>query len=120
MKRFEDFLLPVHYQSMRRPESITKRTVRELRSELAFFSETIVRMGAATENLPSFLLAPFWARIRWMGAHAPLLSFVMEHPRIVDWLDRSLEIPAIRDTLPDRKETVDSYLERFVYKEAVS
>ncbi len=118
MRRFEDFLIPLHYQSMREADFITMERVRELRAELQQFLETVVATGFETENMPGFLVAPFWARIRWMGAHAPVLSVVMENERLVSWLERTLRIPAVAATLPDRQLTVHSYLEKFVYAAA--
>ncbi len=118
MRRFEDFLLPFHYQSMRDPSGLTMEKIRELRLELTRFVETIRRSGSTPVNMPGFLLAPFWARIRWMGAHAPVLSLIMENISLVSWLESTLEVAAIRETLPDRHETVNLMLEKFVYAEA--
>ena len=114
MKRFDDLVVPMHYRSMREPSVLSEADIAEIRVEVARLAELVELLGGHHTNALAFHVAPFWARISWMGAHAPMLSLLVESDIVRFWMDRCLEVPAIRRTLPDRDETVHAYLEKFV------
>ncbi|PIE21933.1 MAG: hypothetical protein CSA62_14790 [Planctomycetota bacterium] len=112
MKRFDDLLVPLHYRSMRDPSSLSEADIAEIQVEVARLAELVELLGGHHENALAFHVAPFWARMSWMGAHAPMLSLLVESDIVRFWMDRCLEVPAIRRTLPDRDQTVQNYLKK--------
>jgi glutathione S-transferase len=114
VQRFDDLIVPLHYRSMANPSALGELELAEIRVELERLATIIEQTHGQVVGAMAFCLAPFWARISWMRAHAPMLSILMENDIVRFWLDRALELPAIARTLPPRDETVASYRRRYV------
>jgi len=58
--------------------------------------------------------APFWARMDWLREHSPVTALFDARPRLREWLDRTVALPEIRKTLPEREWAVRQYVEHYV------
>jgi len=114
MKQWDDVVLPAFYGSLRETGDLDASRRDEVSGELDELSRTIGLMVPEVESLLAFHVATHWARMRWLRAHTGVVELVEGRPTVLGWLDRTLEIPAVQRTLPDREETVRRYEEHFV------
>ena len=77
-------------------------------------ARTAERMAGSTTNMPGLHCAPFWARMCGLREHTPLTAMIDKEAALKDWLDATIVLPAVLETLPDREKTVQSYRDRYV------
>lgn len=114
MKQWDGTILPAFYASLGNPNHITIELAKSLRKEFDWMTETVRRMEGIVENMPGFHCAPHWTRMGWLREHSRISDFVDGRPELKEWLGRSIAIPAIRQTLPDRATTVTAYRRKYI------
>ena len=107
--QFDQVISPAFMHSLREPETPVSESVER---ELDELEQTVAASGPGP-TLLTFHLAPFWARMQWLKAHAPVVARVEARSGLRAWLDAAVHLPAIQATLPNREPTVRLYLERF-------
>lgn len=112
MKQWDDTVLGAFYESLADPDALTPRRD-EVEGELDELRATIDHLDGGP-GLLAFHCAPHWARMDWLRAYAPLVDLIEARTDLHAWLQEISRLPAIRETLPDREETVRMYEERFV------
>lgn len=118
MKQWDSILMPrAFYGAMREPDSLDDALREKLRREIDALAATINDTGAEVLNLLGLHVAPFWARMSWLEDKVPGLSLFQENSALCAWLDRTLSLPGIVDTLPERAQVTESY-SRFYVKQS--
>lgn len=113
MKQWDSEVITVWYRSVKDTGSFDGRARERLEKELHEIARTVEMMGGEVENLPAIHCAPFWARMDWLRGHSPVPDSFDARSVLRQWLDRAMELPEIRKTLPEREWTVRQYLERY-------
>ena len=111
MKQWDSTVITAWYRSVKDPETFDARTREKVEKELDELHMTVRRMAADVDNLLAFHSAPFWARMDWLRGHSPVTPLVDGRAALREWLDRTVQLRAIQQTLPDREWTVQQYLE---------
>lgn len=117
MKMWDQTIVTAFYASLRDPAGLDDRKRSKLEREIDQTAATIARMeqtAETAETMPAFHVAPFWARMDWLRKHTALPALFDARETLRAWLDRTVALPAVRATLPDRESTVKRYEEFFV------
>ena len=108
MRRWDEVLLPAFYAALRQPETSAQQNPSS-DAELAELECTLASTQARADSLLGYHCAPHWARARWLGPGTPLLDAVVSRPSLHAWLDSTLDLDPVRQTLPPRHEVVRRY-----------
>ena len=111
MKQWDGTVAPAWYRSIKERSSLDDRVRQRVEREIDELAGTVRVMDGAVENLLAFHCAPFWARMSWLRGHSPLPEWVEARPALREWLDRTVSLPAVRKTLPDREVAIHTYLQ---------
>lgn len=117
MKQWDSTVITVWYRSVKELESFDARTRERLERELHELAQTLREMQGEVDNLLAIYCAPFWARMDWLRDYSPVPAVIDARPPLRTWLDRTVELPAIEQTLPDREWTVRQYVEDYAKPE---
>lgn len=113
MKQWDSVILGPFYESLSQPDALD-RNRDEIEPELNQLNQLIESMENDTDNILSFHVAPFWARMRWLSEYSDFSGFVKQFDQLHNWLKATLEEPPIRETLPDREYAIKVYRENYV------
>lgn len=116
MKRWDEEIAPAaFYHALQDGDRFGEEQRRSVVRELEQLARTAAQMNGQVLSLLAFHLAPFYARMVWLRAHAPGARLIEnEQPGLKLWLDQTLELHGVAETLPDREATVESYLRHYV------
>ena len=108
MLRWDEAILPAFYAAL---QGAWNGPPNEqcLEAELAELESTLVQTEAATDSLLGYHCAPHWIRMRWLGQSMPLFGSVISLPILHNWLDDTLDLKPIKQTLPLRHDVVSRY-----------
>lgn len=112
MKRWDELVAPSWYRSMADPKGFEEAR-EEVGRELDKLAAVVEDSGADPGNLLALHVAPFWARFTWTKKLSPVAAEAEKREDLVRWLDATVLLPAIKDTLPPKAATVRRYEERF-------
>lgn len=114
MKQWDQVIAKAFYPALREGKMPDADEQTKISRELEVMGRLLVLLAGDTENMLAIHVAPFWARMDWLRDLTPYATLIDQHEELHYWLDRTLVLPAIQDTLPDEEETVRTYRERFV------
>ena len=114
MDRWENAILPPFYSSLKKPASFDTPVRETVRGEVREIARTVTEISAELPCMLDFHCAPFWARMSWLAEYSPLSAVLREERDLAAWLDRTLEIPAVQATLPEKEATVAAYAKKYV------
>ena len=132
MTRWDECFSRAFFKSLKNGE-IDEALRREVEAELYEFEATLCLLPtrsqqdddsaaspapalamASADCMLGYHVAPFWARMKWLGDSSPVTAMLATSPTLGPWLDATLGLPGIAETLPDRDETVARYRRRFI------
>lgn len=114
MDRWDNAVLPHFYGSLKQPDSLTQEVREGVSSELREIARTVTQVASDPTCMLGFHLAPFWARMSWLAEYSAITAIIRHEHGLASWLDSSLEIPAVQETLPEKASTVQSYVKKYV------
>lgn len=118
MKQWDSIILEPFYGGLSDPDTL-REAEEDIRNELAVMDEVFRDTVDDGENLISFHMATFWARMRWLSDYSDFPEWLEEYKNLKQGLDRAVEHPSIQETLPEREPTIQSYEENYVGDRAV-
>lgn len=113
MKQWDAVILEPFYEGLSDPE-ILYEAEDDIRNELSVMDKVFRDTVDSGENMISFHLATFWARMKWLSDYSEFPGWIEEYQNLKQGLDRALEHPAIEHTLPEKEPTVKSYEENYI------
>jgi len=113
MKQWDEIVVDAFYDSMRAGGTIDSERRDRIGRELDELATTVGAGEDTIATLLSFHCASHWARMDWLRRVTSLAELIDERPVLHTWMQRTLEIKAVRDTLPERQRTVARYEERY-------
>lgn len=114
MKQWDQVVMPAFYPALREGRMPDEEGREKISRELDHMGKLLVMLAGDTENMLALHVAPFWARMDWLREITPFATLIDQHAELRYWMDRTLVLPAIQDTLPDQEATVQTYRDRFV------
>ncbi len=113
MKQWDDIVVDAFYDSMRAGGTIDPERRGRIGREFDQLEATVGADEGSVETLLAFHCAPHWARMDWLRSVTSLAELIDERPALRAWMQQTLEIKALRDTLPEREHAVARYEERY-------
>lgn len=113
MKQWDSTVLGPFYEGLSDPGSLAEAE-QDVRAELSVMDELVAEMDGALDNLFSFHVATFWARMNWLSDYSDFPGWVGDYDRLHEWLNESVQQDPIQKTLPEKEPTVESYVENYV------
>lgn len=71
--------------------------------------EGVARITAPAACVLSFHLAPIWQRLQWWRPEGEITRSLRARPRLVEWLDATIRIPAVARTSPSRIDNIRDF-----------
>lgn len=113
MKQWDEIVVDAFYDSMRAGGTIEPDRRARIGRELDQLATTVGADDGPIETLLAFHCAPHWARMDWLRRITSLAELVDERPALLAWMQRTLQVEAIRETLPEREHTTARYAQRY-------
>ena len=113
MRRWDDVVAPAFYRSMRDGGQIKEGAKANLHKELAFIASIVDSLGQSVDNLAALHVATHWARMDWVRELTELPALIDELPTLRAWLDMSVALPEIQETLPEAEAVLKRYRSHF-------
>lgn len=116
MKQWDATLLGPFYEGLS-DQSVLEEAEEDIRAELSVMDQLVADMDGAVDNLFSFHVATFWARMEWLSDYSAFPNWVRDYDQLHDWLESAVEQTPIQKTLPEKEPTVQSYVDNYVNAE---
>lgn len=113
MKQFDSIILGPFYDGLGDPSALEEARD-DVVPELEQIDALVQQLDGDTDNLMAFHFAPFWLRMRWLEGHTEFPGWVDEFDALSDWLDRTIQLPPVEATAPEKESTIRTYEEHYV------